>query len=156
VGSPRCRMRAVSSRDGRRCEPGRGVHRHRAGAAVRGRPPGRRRPAPGVENPRGAVPRSTQADGRADMKRSLQAALAIALLAAAPVLAETTVLRAARYLDVAAGRFVEPAVIVVEDGRILAVDPETVPAGRVVDLGDRTLLPGLMDAHTHLSTEVEP
>jgi imidazolonepropionase-like amidohydrolase len=45
--------------------------------------------------------------------------------------------------------------VVVSDGKIVAAGSSAqVPAGaRVVDLGDATLLPGLMDAHTHLSFE---
>lgn len=58
---------------------------------------------------------------------------------------------AARMLDVSAGRIVEDATILVEDGRITAVNPATLPDGtHVMDLGDVTLLPGLIDAHTHL------
>jgi imidazolonepropionase-like amidohydrolase len=62
-------------------------------------------------------------------------------------------LRAARLLDVRAGRMVEGAVVLVAGERILAVNPAGgVPAGaKVIDLGDVTLLPGLMDMHTHLS-----
>jgi imidazolonepropionase-like amidohydrolase len=56
-------------------------------------------------------------------------------------------------LDVESGRIVEDATIVVEDGLISAVNPATVPEGRVLDLGDRTLLPGLMDAHVHLAID---
>ncbi|PQA86569.1 amidohydrolase [Marinicaulis flavus] len=70
--------------------------------------------------------------------------------------AQTTVVKAARYLDVSSGRYVTPAVIVVEDGKIAAINPDAAPEGDMVDLGDMTLLPGLMDAHTHLSYEIEP
>jgi imidazolonepropionase-like amidohydrolase len=43
--------------------------------------------------------------------------------------------------------------VVVSNGRILGVGPSAaIPAGaETIDLGDATLLPGLMDAHTHLS-----
>jgi len=58
--------------------------------------------------------------------------------------------RAARLLDVAAGRYVENAVVVVRGDRIESVGTQ-VPAGAaVLDLGDRVLLPGLTDAHTHI------
>ncbi len=70
----------------------------------------------------------------------------------APTQAETIVVEAARYLDVVEGKLVSPAVIVVEGERIVAVNPATLPAGaRTVDLGQHTLLPGLMDAHVHLN-----
>ena len=60
-------------------------------------------------------------------------------------------LRAARYLDVDAGRLVEPGEILVEGDRITALAPATVPGDAiVVDLGDVTLLPGLMDMEVNL------
>lgn len=67
----------------------------------------------------------------------------------------TLVLKADRYLDVGAGRLVAPAVIVVRDGVIADVNPASVPAAdEVITLPGLTLLPGLMDAHTHLSASV--
>jgi len=62
------------------------------------------------------------------------------------------VLHAARMVDIKAGRIVNPAEILVQGDRIVEVG-STVnhPAGaEVIDLGDRTLLPGLIDAHIHL------
>ncbi len=57
-----------------------------------------------------------------------------------------TVLRAGRWADVVAGEVRSPATVVVEGDRIAAVGPEGVPAGaQEIDLGDVTLLPGLMD-----------
>jgi imidazolonepropionase-like amidohydrolase len=58
----------------------------------------------------------------------------------------TIVLRAARWIDVDAGEVRSPASIVVDGNRIISID--AVPAaagGREIDLGDVTLLPGLMD-----------
>ena len=67
---------------------------------------------------------------------------------------QTTVLRAARMIDGTGAPTVSNAAIVVTDDRIVAVGPAsavTVPAGaRVLDLGDVTLLPGFIDAHTHI------
>ena len=66
-----------------------------------------------------------------------------------------TVLRAARLLDVETGEMHTGAVIVVEDGVITAVNPDPVPGVmHDMDLGDVTLLPGFIDAHTHLATEI--
>lgn len=63
-----------------------------------------------------------------------------------------TVLRAARMLDVAAGKIVVPGELVVEGERIVAAGTHVErPAGaEVIDLGDATLMPGLIDAHVHL------
>jgi imidazolonepropionase-like amidohydrolase len=62
-----------------------------------------------------------------------------------------TVLRADRWLDIDAGVVRSPAVIVVEGERITAVGPPDLPAGPThVDLGDVTLLPGLMDMELNL------
>jgi imidazolonepropionase-like amidohydrolase len=62
------------------------------------------------------------------------------------------VLRAARLLDIESGKIVAPAEILVEGERITAVGTSVRhPAGAdVIDLGDRTLMPGLIDAHVHL------
>jgi imidazolonepropionase-like amidohydrolase len=63
----------------------------------------------------------------------------------------TVVLRAARWLDSDSGEVHSPAVVVVEDNRIAAVDPAELPDGaEVLDLGDVTLLPGLMDMELNL------
>ncbi|MHB1583178.1 MAG: metal-dependent hydrolase family protein [Acidimicrobiales bacterium] len=60
-------------------------------------------------------------------------------------------LRAARMLDVVDGTLVEPGDLLVEDGRISAVAPARLPAGTDErDLGDVTLLPGLMDMEVNL------
>ena len=75
----------------------------------------------------------------------------------APILPaqQPTVLRAGAMLDVVKGELVRPAVLVVEGGRIRSVGPGQLPAGaRTVDLGDLTLLPGLIDAHTHLTSDI--
>ncbi len=62
------------------------------------------------------------------------------------------VLRAARMLDVGAGKIVSPAEILIEGDRISAVGPNIThpPGAEVIDLGDTTLMPGLIDAHVHL------
>ena len=83
------------------------------------------------------------------MKRRLLALLALYV---APLAAQepTIVVRAARVLD-GRGGVTQNADVVVAGGRIVRVGPRgRLPDGaRLVDLGDRTLLPGLIDAHTH-------
>jgi len=83
------------------------------------------------------------------------AAAALALAAQATPQSDAIVVRAARLVDVRLGTIVpNPAVLVVA-GRISAVgssDRIRVPPGaRIIDLGDVTLLPGLIDGHVHLS-----
>jgi len=67
---------------------------------------------------------------------------------------QTTVLRAARMIDGTGAPTVNNAAVVVTDDHIVAVGSAAsvaVPAGaRVIDLGDVTLLPGFIDAHTHI------
>ena len=71
------------------------------------------------------------------------------------VVAQVTVIRAARMLDVVKGEMVAPAVVVVSGGRIQSVGSGTPPPNaRTIDLGDLTLLPGLIDAHTHLTGDL--
>jgi imidazolonepropionase-like amidohydrolase len=62
------------------------------------------------------------------------------------------VLHAARMLDVAAGTIVTPGEVVVQGERIVAAGSHVErPAGaEVIDLGDMTMMPGLIDAHVHL------
>ena len=62
------------------------------------------------------------------------------------------VLHAARLLDVKAGKIVRPGEVLVQGDRIVEVGTSVKrPAGaEVIDLGDRTLMPGLIDAHIHL------
>ena len=81
-------------------------------------------------------------------------AVAAGAQAAEPA-ARTTVLKAARLFDGRGDTVIRNAVIVVADGRIQSVGSGVAaPAGaEVIDLGDVTLLPGFIDAHTHLTGE---
>jgi imidazolonepropionase-like amidohydrolase len=79
-------------------------------------------------------------------------AVALALFAAFAARAETVVVEADGYVDVVAGRVVRPAVIVVEGGKIAAVNPAARPDGaKTIALPGQVLLPGLMDSHVHLN-----
>jgi len=88
-------------------------------------------------------------------RTSLVFAFALTSAVASPLRAQsTTVIRAARMMDGTGGPGVRNAVVVVTGERIVAAGPAasiTVPAGaRIIDLGDVTLLPGFIDAHTHI------
>jgi len=94
------------------------------------------------------------------MKRSVTIAAALCASLAAPAAAEPVVVTAARYLDVNSGRLVDnPAIFVGDDGRITSIaDARTVRWGsevRHIDLGDRTLVPGLIDMHVHLDSPAD-
>ena len=83
-------------------------------------------------------------------------AVPAAFAAAAPAApGPVTVVKAGKLIDVAAGRVRNDQLIVIQDGKIVAVGPAgatTVPAGAaVVDLSDKTVLPGLIDTHTHVT-----
>ena len=67
----------------------------------------------------------------------------------------TIVLKAARMFDGKSRALVQNAVVIVQDSKIVDVGSNLpVPDGaRVVDLGDATLSPGFMDAHTHLTLD---
>jgi imidazolonepropionase-like amidohydrolase len=68
----------------------------------------------------------------------------------APIVA----VKAAAMLDVAGGRFSRDAVVLIEGDRVRAAGSHVaIPAGaRVIDLGSATILPGLIDSHTHITT----
>jgi len=73
--------------------------------------------------------------------------------AAAP---ETVVLKAAHLFDATGTALKSGAAVVVRGERIVSVGTGAVPAGaRIIDLGEATLLPGFIDAHTHLTMEFE-
>ena len=67
---------------------------------------------------------------------------------------KTIVLKAARLFDGKGNSLVTPGLVVVTDGKIAGVGAKAaIPASAdVIDLGDATLMPGFIDAHTHLTT----
>jgi imidazolonepropionase-like amidohydrolase len=74
------------------------------------------------------------------------------LLFCPAVLADALLIRAARLVDVEQGRTIAPASLLVEAGRIVAVNPSVAPPDvEVLELGNRTLMPGMIDAHVHLT-----
>jgi imidazolonepropionase-like amidohydrolase len=67
-----------------------------------------------------------------------------------------TAVRAARLLEPKSGQLIRNGVVVVDGARIVASGADArIPAGaQVIDLGDVTLLPGLIDCHTHLMARI--
>lgn len=95
------------------------------------------------------------------LKTALLATLAAAVLfvrspaALAQQPAAVIVLRHANLVDGARGLFTSNAAVVIRDGRIADIgqEPITVPAGAtVIDVGGRYVAPGMIDAHTHISS----
>src|SRR5580658_8780663 len=80
----------------------------------------------------------------------------VAAQAPAPV----TLIKAGRLLDPRTGNVLSPAAVLIEEGKIKEVGAPTkvqahLPVGaKTIDLGGATLLPGLIDGHTHLLLDV--
>jgi imidazolonepropionase-like amidohydrolase len=72
------------------------------------------------------------------------------LLLSASLSAQTVTVTAKRLLDVVTGKYVENPVVRIENGVVTAVGPRRAGEAVTLDLGDVTLLPGLVDCHTHL------
>ncbi|MGE5624176.1 MAG: amidohydrolase family protein, partial [Bacillota bacterium] len=74
--------------------------------------------------------------------------------AAAP---QVTVLKAAHIFDSVTGKLADHGVVVVTGDTITAVGADApIPAGaKVIDLGDATLMPGMIDSHVHLDGQFE-
>ena len=87
-------------------------------------------------------------------------ALFFVLFSVGRVVAQTptvqTLVRAGRMLDPRTGQVLSPAAVLIENGKIKEVGSPTqvqahAPASvKTIDLGSSTLLPGLIDSHTHL------
>ncbi|MGO9801908.1 MAG: amidohydrolase family protein [Steroidobacteraceae bacterium] len=86
------------------------------------------------------------------------AATLLACVAAAadePAAPETIVLKAAHIFDATGTALRDGAVVVVRGERIVSVGAAAPAGARVIDLGNATLLPGFIDAHTHLTMQLE-
>jgi len=82
----------------------------------------------------------------------------LVLLVFASILnAQTTyVLKAARLFDGKSGSLIQPGIVVVSGNKIQSVGGQVPSTATVIDLGDATLLPGFIDAHTHLTFDFNP
>jgi len=78
--------------------------------------------------------------------------VSLALTAQAPPV--QTLVKASRLLDPRTGNVLAPAAVLIEDDKIKEVGPpskvQAPPGAKIIDLGEATLLPGLIDSHTHL------
>ncbi|WP_423142186.1 amidohydrolase family protein [Parablastomonas sp. CN1-191] len=83
----------------------------------------------------------------------------VALMLSTPVLADTAVVTAARMFDPASGRTLADPVVIITDGRVVSLVTQggarpAIPGGaRRIDLGDATILPGLIDMHVHVASD---
>ena len=76
----------------------------------------------------------------------------IAAVAPGAAAAETSYVRAGRLVDVEQGRVLQDQLVTIVDGKVASVGPWSgAPAGPLTDWSRYTVLPGLMDMHTHLA-----
>ena len=89
--------------------------------------------------------------------KTLSAALALFVFTAAAPAEDTRTITARRLLDMERGTIIENGVVIVKGDKIIAVGStdaaslhDVAPQGEQTDLGDVTLMPGMIDAHVHL------
>lgn len=81
----------------------------------------------------------------------------LGLILALSVDARVKVLKAKRYIDVRKGVYVSPANIVINNKKIVSINPKNLPENAlIIDRPNLTILPGLMDMHVHLSFDLGP
>jgi imidazolonepropionase-like amidohydrolase len=90
---------------------------------------------------------------------TVAASLCLAGLMGSAAQAETIYITAARMVDPVSGRVIEGAAVIVQDDKVTAVGTAAaVPApsgARHIDLAGETILPGLIDMHTHMTSRPE-
>jgi imidazolonepropionase-like amidohydrolase len=89
---------------------------------------------------------------------------AVAIFAATQLAAQSpspmTLIKAGRLLDPRSGNVLSPAAVIIDGGKIKEVGPPTQVQAhapndvKTIDLGSATLLPGLIDSHTHLFLDI--
>jgi imidazolonepropionase-like amidohydrolase len=90
------------------------------------------------------------------MYRSKSALGFLLLGLAGTACAQTYAIRAARIFDSTSGKISTPGLVVVANGKIQSVGGGVPASAQVIDLGDATLMPGFIDAHTHLTMDYNP
>jgi imidazolonepropionase-like amidohydrolase len=87
------------------------------------------------------------------VKRTLALVLGLCLSSAAGVSAQVTAIKAARLVDPQAGSVLNDQVILIRDNKVEAVGKGLAipPDAKIIDLSQMTVLPGLIDCHTHLA-----
>src|SRR5690242_9249265 len=91
--------------------------------------------------------------------KKLACCLLLSLIAAVQtVAAQTIAVKAGHLIDPAAGTVANNQTILIQDGKITAVGANvSVPAGaQVIDLSSEWVMPGMVDAHTHITMNVPP
>ena len=86
------------------------------------------------------------------------ATVIVALLSAAAIAGEITVIKAGSLFDSSTGKVIRNAVIVVQGDRITAVgrgETEIPEGATVIDLSSSFVLPGVMDMHTHIVSNLD-
>ncbi len=88
----------------------------------------------------------------------MRAALLCAFVLASTLSAQsnTYVLKAARLFDGKSGVLTQPGLVIVSGSKIQSLHGPAPANATVIDLGDATLLPGFIDAHTHLTQDFDP
>ena len=87
------------------------------------------------------------------MKRTLALVLGLWLACAAGGVAQVTAIKAGRLVDPQAGTVLNDQIILIRDNKVEQVGKGlAIPAdAKVIDLSQMTVLPGLIDCHTHLA-----
>lgn len=109
-------------------------------------------------------PDSFNVNGESAMQKAVRSIAFLSLLlvgstGVAAAVSQTRLVIAARVLDVRTGRYLSNGAVLISGDRIEAVGTPAelrsrAPQADVIDLGSRTLLPGLIDAHTHVMARI--
>jgi imidazolonepropionase-like amidohydrolase len=84
----------------------------------------------------------------------LFASVSFAQPSATPATAQKTYIHAGHMLDTKTGKMLDNVLVTIEGDKISSVGSGAAPAGAsVIDLPNATILPGLIDAHTHLTSD---